>query len=175
MRIKLLALSLLIFSGCMQYTTEPSTPPSVLDGNNSNEANQEVSIKIPLIALEDQGKSGEQIGCGDSLVFVDRNIMAKEEEMLQKAYSELLSIKEETYGESGLYNTLAKSNLTIESITTENRKATVKLSGTYTLGGACDNPRFQAQLEKTALQFDTIDEVYVTINDVPLDQIVSGK
>jgi hypothetical protein len=54
-------------------------------------------------------------------------------------------------------------------------KATIKLSGTLMLGGVCDNPRVKAQLEQTALQFSTVKDVAIFINNVTLDQALSLK
>jgi hypothetical protein len=41
------------------------------------------------------------------------------------------------------------------------------------LGGVCDSPRVQAQLEEIALQFSTVNSVAVFINGEPLDQVLS--
>ncbi len=54
-------------------------------------------------------------------------------------------------------------------------KATIHLSGTYKLGGACHNPRLSRQIEQTALQFSTVKQVAVFINGVPLDTILTSK
>jgi len=43
------------------------------------------------------------------------------------------------------------------------------------LGGVCDAPRVEAQIEQTALQFSTVHEVAVFINDVPLEDVLSLK
>ena len=43
------------------------------------------------------------------------------------------------------------------------------------LGGVCDDPRIKAQLEESALQFNTVDKASVFINGVPLDQLLSGQ
>jgi hypothetical protein len=43
------------------------------------------------------------------------------------------------------------------------------------LGGTCDSPRFEAQIEQTALQFPTVTDVAVFINDVPMEDALSQK
>jgi hypothetical protein len=43
------------------------------------------------------------------------------------------------------------------------------------LGGVCDNPRVEAQIEETALQFATVSEVAVFVNGKPLEEIISLK
>jgi hypothetical protein len=43
------------------------------------------------------------------------------------------------------------------------------------LGGTCDAPRLAAQIEQTALQFSTVNDVAVFVNDVPLEDVLSQK
>jgi len=57
----------------------------------------------------------------------------------------------------------------------EDGVATVNLVGTMMLGGVCDNPRVEAQLIQTALQFPTVSEVHFFINDTPLEEVLSLK
>ena len=77
------------------------------------------------------------------------------------------------YGESGLYNALYQSDLQVESISLENGKAEIYLTGTMMLGGECDNPRVEAQLKQTALQFSTVQEVSIYINGKLLSEVLS--
>lgn len=92
------------------------------------------------------------------------------------ALTKLFAIKEQNYGESGLYNALYQSELKIDSLTVDNKKATLKLSGEYKLGGVCDNPRFGEQIKETVLQFrDIFSDVDVFINNTPLEEILSEK
>jgi spore germination protein GerM len=97
------------------------------------------------------------------------------EAVLRAALTKLLSIKTRFYGESGLYNSLYQSNLSIESLIIQNGVATIRLSGTISMGGECDTPRFQAQLEQTALQFSTVKQVSIFINGKPLSEVLSSK
>jgi hypothetical protein len=131
-------------------------------------------VKIFFIALEDSGKSGKKIGCNDSIVAVERQI-APTTGVLRAALNELLSVHDQYYGESGLYNALYQSDLKVQSVSIVNGMATIRLTGTYALGGVCDNPRFQAQIEETARQFPTVRQVSVFINGVPLAEILSGR
>jgi len=95
--------------------------------------------------------------------------------VLRAALTKLLTIKTRFYGESGLYNSLYQSNLSIDSLNLQNGVATIRLSGTISLGGVCDTPRFQAQLEQTVLQFSTIKQANIFINDQPLAKVLSSK
>ncbi len=131
-------------------------------------------VKIFLVAIDDNGKSGKKIGCGDSVVAVERSIPATQTP-LAAALTELLSIRDRTYGQSGLYNALYQSTLKVDSAIIANGKATINISGKTQLGGVCDNPRFKAQIEETALQFSTITQVAVFINNIPIDQVLSEK
>ena len=125
-------------------------------------------IKVFLVALEDMGKSGKKIGCEDSVVAVTRTIPATSAP-LGAAIRELLSIRNRNYGQSGLYNALYQSTLKLDRGAVTAGKADIRLSGTLTVGGACDHPRVEAQIRETALQFPTVKSVAIFINGMPLD------
>ena len=132
------------------------------------------TVKIFLIALEDNGQSGILVGCGDSAVPVTV-IIPRTQGVLKAALEKLLSIKEQYYGESGLYNALYQSDLQLKSVTIDQGKAVIHLTGTVMLGGVCDAPRLEAQIRQTALQFSTVSDVEVFINDIPLEDVLSQK
>ncbi len=129
-------------------------------------------VKIYLVALEDNGLSGKQIGCGDSVVAVERQVPPTREP-LRAALEQLFSLHEQYYGQSGLYNALYQANLKVESVAIEGSKATVQLAGQYTLGGVCDSPRFDAQIRETVLQFPEVQEAAIFVNGAPLEQVLS--
>jgi len=143
----------------------PTVPPTATSATTR--------VRIFLIALNDDGQSGKKVGCGDSVVGVDRVIPATQG-LLRAALEQLLSLTDQYYGQSGLYNALYQSSLKVESVTIAAGKATVRLTGQLKLGGVCDNPRVEAQLRETALQFSTITGVVITVNGVPLEQLLSG-
>jgi len=60
-------------------------------------------------------------------------------------------------------------------VTIEQGKAIIHLTGTVVLGGVCDAPRLEAQIEQTALQFSTVSDVAVFVNDTPLEEVLSSK
>jgi hypothetical protein len=130
--------------------------------------------KIVLIAVNDNGVAGKKIGCGDSAVPVVVQVPYTKG-VLAAALQKLLSIKDQFYGESGLYNALYQSNLTVDKVTIKSGVADIRLKGTLTLGGVCDSPRVQAQIEETALQFSTVKKVKTYINNVPLATVLSEK
>lgn len=147
-------------------TAEPTSAPTALPTVER--------VQIYLIALEDGGKSGPAVGCGDSAVAVEVPVEPTAAP-LEAAFTALLSIKDQFYGQSGLYNALYQSDLHVEQATLEGGVATVYLAGTMMLGGECDNPRVEAQLVHTALQFPTVSEAHIFINGTPLDEALSLK
>ena len=158
-------------------TAVPSAVPTAVASPATNPiATSGVStVKIYLIAINDNGARGKEIGCGDSVVGVDVPITPTLG-VLRAALTRLLSIKTRYFGgESDLYDSLYQSDLSIDSLDIQDGVATIRLSGAMQLGGVCDAPRFQAQLEQTALQFSTIKQVDIFINDKPLSQVLSSK
>jgi hypothetical protein len=131
-------------------------------------------VKVFLIAINDNGVSGKLVGCGDSAVAANVQIPYTTG-VLRAALTRLLSIKDQNYGQSGLYNALYQSNLKISALALKNGVATIHLTGKMTLGGECDNPRVQAELEETALQFSTVKSVSIYINNVLLQKALSLK
>jgi hypothetical protein len=131
-------------------------------------------VKIFMIAQNDAGKLGKKIGCNDSIVAVER-IIPLTNSVLRASLNELLSVRDQDYGQSGLYNALYQSALKLDDVALVAGKATIYLSGKVLLGGVCDNPRVDAQIKETALQFSTVKLVSILVNKIPLEQILSGK
>jgi enamine deaminase RidA (YjgF/YER057c/UK114 family) len=72
---------------------------------------------------------------------------------------------------TNLYNALYESDLRIDHALVESGRATIYLSGTLGLDGACDKPRIEAQIRQTAEQFSTVNESVVYINGTLLEHI----
>ena len=132
------------------------------------------TVQVFLIAVGDNGLTGSAVGCGDSAVPVQVQTPPTSQ-VLQAALTSLLSIKDQFYGQSGLYNALYQSDLQVESITIVAGKASVYLTGTLLMGGECDTPRVRAQLEQTILQFPTVTAADIFINGKPLADVLSLK
>ncbi len=124
---------------------------------------QNQQVKVFYVAPNDNGLSGKKIGCGDSIVPLTREI-SKTSAPLTKAIELLLSDKRQNIGESGLTNSLYKSNLLINRISISNGLAQIYLSGTLLVGGTCDDPRIIAQIKETALQFSGVNQVKFYVN-----------
>jgi hypothetical protein len=132
------------------------------------------NVKLFFVALEDNGKSGPKIGCGDSIVSVDQEISYKGDK-LKYTLDQLLAQKTQFYGESGFYNALFSSNLQVASISYQGNSATIYLTGEMQLGGTCDTPRFEEQLKATVLQFPEIKNASIYINNQPIKEALSTK
>ena len=128
-------------------------------GLNSGKTGQ--TVKIFLVAVGDDGKLGKKIGCGDSLVAVERPIK-KTAAPLAAAIRELLLTPQHP-GSPGLENFWKGRNLKVTSIAIGNHTATIRLSGEVFVAGICDEPRIESQIEATARQFATVKQVKVFI------------
>lgn len=131
-------------------------------------------VKLYLVAIGDNGKTGQKIGCGDSLIAVDRDI-PRTGSPLRDTLTLLFSLKDQHYGQSGLSNALYQSDLKVDGISSHDGVFKVDLSGKVQLGGECDNPRFAAQITRTIMQFATVQRADVYINGKPLENILSEK
>jgi hypothetical protein len=114
------------------------------------------------------------VGCGDTVVMVTRPV-SPTVAPLTAALEQLLSIHTRYYGTSGLYDPLYNSNLSVQDVTINNGVATIKLTGTLSLAGECDDPRVAAQFDSIGRQFPTVQKVQVFVNGTPLDNLLSGK
>lgn len=135
-----------------------------------------MSLKLFYIAPNDNGVNGEKVGCGDSVVSITRTI-EKTTQPLTKAIQLLLAEKRINLGESGLTNSgiFSLSDLKIESVSIQDGVATIKLMGDFKSLGVCDDPRFTAQMTRTALQFPTVKTVDIYVNGIRLDSLLSGR
>ncbi len=152
---------------------QSSSPPDKSKNTPDQPAVTSHQVKIAYIAVGDNGQSGEMIGCGDSVVLVDKTVQAAS--AVEGALKALLANKTEHYGASGLYNVLWQSRFMVDSVTVANHIANVALSGQMQLSGECDNPRVKAQIESTVKASSDATTVNVTINDKTLDEALSLK
>jgi hypothetical protein len=130
------------------------------------------TTQVVNIYLIDIGSGS--VGCGDAVVAVRRTI-PKTQAPLTAALNQLLSLHDQYYGQSGLYNALYQSYLKVQSISAKGTTWTVRLQGTMQLSGVCDIPRVEEQLRRTALQFPTVKQVSFYVNGVPLKDALSQK
>lgn len=122
--------------------------------------------KIYMVAVGDNGQSGEKIGCGDSLIPVTRDIPSGLTTTGKiKALLELLfSLKDRDYGQSGLINAVYTSNLSVASIDIQGSTAAIYLTGNVSVAGVCDEPRVEGQIAAIARQFPGITNAIIIFN-----------
>jgi len=151
----------------------------ILNYSNSSTSSTQDGTKIgPLtlyyIAVDDNGKSGTKIGCGDSVVAVKTKTVTTDNSV-KSTFDSLLSDHDALYGKDNLYNVLHYSILSYVSSTTSGDTVTVKLSGDLNLAGVCDSPRVQSVLELSAKTAAGVSKADIFINDKPLSELLSLK
>lgn len=170
----------------LNLSVTPSTTPKAIPSNSqSDEMNTSTNppvnqptmatrqVNIAYTADGDDGKIGEKIGCGDSVVLVSKTTQATSG--AEGALRLLLADKSEKYGTTGLRNALWQSSLTLDGVTVVEKTANVKLSGKLQLSGVCDIPRVKAQLESTVKASGDVTTVNITVNGKTLDEALSLK
>jgi hypothetical protein len=143
-----------------------STLLDILKRDRESSQNDQ-SIKIYLVAVGDDGKTGKKIGCGDSLIAVTRTIK-KTAVPLTAAIRELLQTPPHPEDSPNLENFWKGRNLKVRSVSIVNRTATIRLTGQLWVAGVCDEPRIEAQIDATARQFPTVKQVKVFIGQQTL-------
>lgn len=146
-------------------------------------ASEKRTVKVFLTVPEDTGAKGKMIGCNDILVSVDREI-PHTKATLQASIEALLSLpitynkdgqSSPYFGNSQMYNALYQSKLQLQKATIVNGTANIYLTGELITGGICDDPRVMAQLEETARQFPTVQQVSILVNGEAIGSYFSGQ
>lgn len=129
-----------------------------------SQGTEKEKIKVFLVLLSGNGASGKLIGCGDSLVSIEREIPSTKA-VLKASLEDLLSLQEKDYQNENLYNSLAKSKLRLDTVSVDEKGIVrVELSGNYRFTGVCEDARFIAQIEETVGQFSNVQEVEILLN-----------
>ncbi len=128
---------------------------------------------VYLVALGDNGQSGDLIGCEDSIIPVQIPVDSHGDTIVQ-TIQELVAT-ESPFGESGLYNALTMAQIEVESVVIdENSLATVHLTGQIPVAGVCDIPRVVEQLERTVLAVPEVEDVEIYLNGAPLAEALAA-
>jgi len=138
-----------------------TTLAGILKGN-AIPAENTSSVKVYLVALGDNGKTGKKIGCDDSLVPVTRTIN-KTAAPLTAALAQLLATPQHPAVNPKLENFWKGRDLTLKSVSIRGNTATIYISGEVFVAGICDIPRIESQIEETARQFPTVKRVKVFV------------
>jgi hypothetical protein len=140
----------------------------ILENDRAERSQQ--TVNVYMVAVGDDGKTGKKIGCGDSLIAVQRSIK-KTKAPLAAALRELLSTPT-IDGAPKLENFWKGRNLKLQSVAIRNKTATIRISGEVFVAGVCDQPRIESQIEETARQFPTVKKVKVFIGKQTLAEAI---
>ena len=168
-----------------QATTEttaasqaPRTLPTPAGGGDyapaPSPSDTTAALTVFYVAVEDQGKSGPKIGCGDSLVATETGPQ-RFTNRIEAAMNALLNDNSATHGESGLVNAVAASELRYVSSKVSGDQVEVDLSGTLSSGGTCDDPRIVEQLKYTAKIAAGVGSARILFNGVDIEKTLSQK
>jgi LysM repeat protein len=148
---------------------QPGRPPSQPPSRPPTQPPTQPVIALAYIHMIALGSNGP-LGCGDRVAPVLQEFPATQA-ILRAALERQLGINTQFYRDSGLYNALYLSSLTIGDVRIVNGLATINLSGRVVMSGTCDGPRIRAQLEETALQFSTVNRVEIFVNGHTLQSV----
>jgi hypothetical protein len=172
--LRILIASSFLLTACslspQEAPTTPVTAPTSEQEEEATPSEATTRAELFLVDLEDNGANGALIGCGDSLVSVPYTV--SEASSREDALVALLQMPKED-PETGFYNALAGSNLTLDEISTQDGSPILYLTGNVVLGGACDAPRVEEQLMATFLQGEAEGLIYV--NDILLQDVLSSQ
>lgn len=137
--------------------------------SGADDASGQVS-RIQLALLDTELEEGQEPERGCDLVAPITRDIASTRAPLTKALEELFALERTEV--QGFYNFIAETNdtLAFDRATVENGTANIYLTGELNgLSGVCDNPRAKIQIEETAFQFPTVENVQIFLNDEPTD------
>lgn len=141
---KFLLLSLFLVA-CQTNQTQPVITPV--------ETSESSTVKLALVAMNDgvTAPPSDAFGCGDSIQLVEQAMSSSNPaEKIEHALEALFAIEDSLYGESGLYNSLAPSDVAVSSVAVDGTSIEVILSGSMISAGSCDDPRLEEQIRATA-------------------------
>ena len=114
------------------------------------------------------------MGCGDRVLAIPYAV-PEEVDPLLVAVEALLRPDNAPARRAGLYNALASSSLTVESLGVQRGTAILRLSGELRITGECDRERITGQLNATLLQYREIVNTEITVNGVGLEELLSRR
>jgi hypothetical protein len=179
----ILLLPLLLFAlGCNpgQQGVQETVYPAANNAPSNSGDPEITTVKVAVIALDDGGKNGLKIGCNDSVVYITKTIPPTTQP-LNEAMKQLFALNSEIVrgpdSDQEFYNVIPKmENLKFDHATLVNGYAKVYLTGSFAgLGGVCDSPRVQAQIEETANQYQLILETYLNGKKVDWQKFSSQR
>lgn len=160
-------------------STVPAPSSSATDTQSSAPAPSSAkettaALTIFYVAVDDQGKSGPKIGCGDSMVATE-SAPETFTNQVETSIKMLLNDKSSEHGQSGLVNALAASDLRFVNSKVSGDEVAVDLSGTVSSGGTCDDPRIIEQLKYTAKTAAGVGSARILIDGIDIEKVLSQK
>ncbi len=168
-------LCLIVLSGCAAGIVKnkngsTALPEAVVD-QKVEKSKRFIYVVVPD-GMQVNGASYDivdNIGCGDALVRIEDDTLTSPVQALEK----MLAFNDPA---KGYHNSFASSQLNVVHVMTDEDGGTnVFLTGQLHIGGVCDVPRIQAQLERTVQQYNENSLVHIFVNDVPLEDLLSEK
>lgn len=169
-----LALFTVLLTACNQTETPSDETPTVGTPEEEQEGRVE-TITLALVAMNDGVTTppSDSFGCGDTIEFIE-----SEEEPFGNASGDVLTALEELFAieesldeESGLYNALAASDITVDSVNSDGMTTFVSLSGSIISAGTCDDPRIEEQIRATVeANSPTNRDISISFDGAPLHE-----
>lgn len=132
------------------------------------------ALTLFYVAIGDEGVSGPEIGCGDSIVATESAPMEFTDQV-EASMTTLLADGEREHGASGLQNTLAASELEFVSAQVADDTVTVELTGQLVSGGTCDDPRIIEQLKYTAMTAAGTGSAEILVDGQGIEEVLSAQ
>jgi hypothetical protein len=158
-----------------QKTSTTSSSTLAETGTSSASAQGKMTIKIAL--LDTAGKTnGKKLGC-DRVVMISKEV-PRTSAVLSSAMKELFSINQNRVSSNDWYNFIAntKDTLKFDRASIVNGTANIYLTGSLSgLAGVCDDPRAKNQIDETALQFPSVQNIQIYLNGSSTTLIPSKK
>lgn len=127
------------------------------------------SVKVAVLADPEVFDYHNRIvrGC-DVVVLTDRKI-SPTPKILNAALNVLFN-EGDNYGFNPGNFIASQKDLKFREAVIEGKTAKIYLTGSVgPIGGVCDTPRIEVQIQETALQFDTVSAVEIYLNNEPLN------
>ena len=124
-------------------------------------------INVYMLAPNAAPADGFVLGCDEVFVPVQVQVTPTVAP-LTAGVQALLDFTAAEYGVPALENPLAGTDLHLQGVNIRRGEAIIALSGQTLSAGVCQDARLIAQLEATALQYNTVDRVSILLNGQPL-------
>ncbi|MCW4465891.1 GerMN domain-containing protein [Glutamicibacter sp. MNS18] len=158
-----------------QTTTPPATATTSAPPDESpSPSPTTAALTLFYVAIGDEGVSGPEIGCGDSIVATE-STPVEFTDQVEVSMSTLLADDEREHGASGLQNTLVASDLEFVAAQVAADTVTVDLTGQVVSGGACDDPRIIEQLKYTAMTAAGTGSAEILVDGEAIEDVLSNK